>query len=169
MRDDTKLWLRKVGPLVGLLLLLGIGNGVYVLALHRDGGKDDVAPLAFPRHYVVQKPRAGAFEDGCVTKGWSVVSATSPTFLAGPDRERTLGVVPVGAKNLRVSLRQPAPRPTVLQIEFVGEAPTGPDDPRVREAKRVLVAIDDACAVPYVAPAECGALSTPTCRAFGTR
>lgn len=73
-----------------------------------------------------------------------------------------------GAK-LRVSLREPAPRPTVLQIDFLGVVPASDDAAAVKLAKRALSVVDDACGVPYVAPAECGALPTPICRAFRAR
>lgn len=54
----------------------------------------------------------------------------------------------------------------MLQIEFVGAVPKSSDDASLAVAKRVFTTIDEACGVPYVAPAECGAISTPACRAF---
>jgi len=154
-----------------VVALIGVSNALYVLHMHREGGKNDVPPLAMPAHYVIQRPHAGRFDDACVIRGWSKLSPAAPDFVLGADRERGLGVLRVAdtvpPAQLRVSLRDPAPFPTVLQIEFVGALPDDGDHVLVREAKRVLTTLDDACGVPYVPPAECGALRTPACRAFG--
>src|SRR5688500_17502628 len=111
-----------------VIVLIGLSNAVYVLSLHREGSRDDAPPLAMPTHYVVQKPQAGRFDDACLAQGWAALSpAVAPSFAPGLDRERVLGVLRVGngqrPAQLRVSVRDPAPFPTVLQIEFVGTSP----------------------------------------------
>ena len=97
--------------------------------------------------------------------------ATAPSFERGADRERVLGVleVPDHDGHVRVSIREPAPLPTVVQITFEREVPDSEDHPMVARAKEALLALDDACGVPYVGPAECGRLSTRVCRAFRAR
>ena len=56
----TRNWLRVVGPFLGLSLVFAVAQGVFVLWLHREGGKNDVAPLVLPAHYLLQKPSAAA-------------------------------------------------------------------------------------------------------------
>lgn len=169
MDEANRVWLKTMGP---MLAVLGVGaafSAVSVLRTHREASRNEVAPLLWPAHYVVQKPQRGAFDDACVARGWQQLAGMVPTFAAGKDRERELGVLRAddGAE-LRVSLRAPAPRPTVLQIELI-TVPASDAAPSVTLARRVLGTIDEACGVPYVEPAECGALPTPVCRAFRVR
>lgn len=59
-----------MGPqlaVIGVVMAIG---AITVLRMHREGSRNDVAPLAWPAHYVVQKPERGAFDDACVTRGW---------------------------------------------------------------------------------------------------
>lgn len=165
MDEANRVWLKKMGPVIVVILIAATYQAVTVLRMHREGSRDDVAPLVWPAHYVVQKPQQGAFDDACVTRGWQRLAGAPPTFAAGPDRERQLGVLHAddGAA-VRVSLREPAPRPTVLQIDLA--VPSSDTAPSVVLARNVFATIDEACGVPYVAPAECGALPTPVCRAF---
>lgn len=168
MNEANRVWLKTMGPVLAVLGIVAAYNAVRVLRMHREGSRDDVAPLVWPVHYVVQKPQQGAFDDACVTRGWQRLAGMPPTFAAGTDRERQLGLLHAAdGAAVRVSLREPAPRPTVLQLEL--GVPSSDTAPVVELARNVLVTIDEACGVPYVAPAECGALPTPVCRAFRVR
>lgn len=58
MSEGNKLWWRSVGPFLAVAVLVGLVNAASVLQLHGEGSQNDVAPLVWPAHYVVQKPDA---------------------------------------------------------------------------------------------------------------